>query len=137
MGLPIAQAHPAEIVFAIEALHVIASTVLLNANVAFGAVFGVGTNIVGRFAVVRTFGQPFLDDLAVCGRMIVHAAFKTKCCMAGSAGGTFRADFASSHQMLAIGTGTKTQFRMRFDIVLEGKLLIFVAYVWACHQREH
>ena len=41
--------------------------VLLNANVTLGADFGVGTNIVGRFAVVRTFVPPFLDDLAVCG----------------------------------------------------------------------
>lgn len=52
--LPIAQAHPAEIVFTTKALHVIAATILLDANVTLWTIFCVSTNVVGRLAVVRT-----------------------------------------------------------------------------------
>ena len=36
MCLPVTKAHPAEVVFAVETLHVIAPAVLLNADAAFG-----------------------------------------------------------------------------------------------------
>lgn len=58
VGFPVAQAHPAEVVFAVVALHVVAAAVLLDTDVAFGAVFGVGADVVGCFAVVGTFLQP-------------------------------------------------------------------------------
>ena len=38
MGAPVPQTHPAELVLAVEALHVVAPAVLLNADVAFRAV---------------------------------------------------------------------------------------------------
>ena len=38
MSPPVSEAHPAEIVFAVEALHVIAPTVLFNTDIAFGTV---------------------------------------------------------------------------------------------------
>ena len=38
MSTPVSQAHPAEVVFTIVTLHVIATAVLLYANVALGAV---------------------------------------------------------------------------------------------------
>jgi hypothetical protein len=38
MGAPVAKAHPAELVLAVEALHVVAAPVLLDADVAFRAV---------------------------------------------------------------------------------------------------
>ena len=38
MGAPVSQAHPAELVLAVEALHVVAAAVLLNADVALGTV---------------------------------------------------------------------------------------------------
>lgn len=72
--LPIAQAHPAEVVLARVALHVVAATVLLDANVALGTVFGVGAYVVCRLAVVRTFRQPLLDHVAVSRSVVFHAA---------------------------------------------------------------
>ena len=38
MSPPVSEAHPAEIVFAVEALHVIAPAVLFNTDIAFGTV---------------------------------------------------------------------------------------------------
>ena len=38
MSPPVAQTHPAEVVFTVEALHVIAPAVLLNTDIAFGTV---------------------------------------------------------------------------------------------------
>lgn len=41
MCLPVAKAHPAEVVLAVVALHVVATAVLLNAALALGAVLDV------------------------------------------------------------------------------------------------
>jgi hypothetical protein len=38
MGAPVTKAHPAELVLAVEALHVVTAPVLLDADVAFRAV---------------------------------------------------------------------------------------------------
>ena len=58
MSSPVSQTHPAEVVFTVEALHVVAAAVLLDADVALGAVLGVGGDVVGSFTVVSTLGQP-------------------------------------------------------------------------------
>lgn len=92
MRLPVPQAHPTKVVLAIEALHVIATSVLLDAYVTLGAVFGVCAYIVGRLAVVGTLGQPLLDDLAVGRRMIVHAALETESRVTDLADGTLGRD---------------------------------------------
>ena len=55
---PVSKTHPAEVVFTVEALHVVAAAVLLDADVALGAVLGVGGDVVGSFTVVSTLGQP-------------------------------------------------------------------------------
>ncbi len=34
--------------------------------------------VVGSFAVVRTLGEPALDGLAVCGRVVVVTALEAK-----------------------------------------------------------
>ena len=65
MSPPVAETHPAEVVFAVEALHVVTASVLLNADIALGTVLGVGRDVVRSLAVVRTLGQPPLDGLAV------------------------------------------------------------------------
>lgn len=72
--LPVPQAHPAKVVLAVEALHVIAAAVLLDADVTLGTVLGVGADVVGRFAVVGALCEPLADDLAIGGRVIVHPA---------------------------------------------------------------
>ena len=38
MSSPVAETHPAEVVFAVEALHVVTASVLLNADIALGTV---------------------------------------------------------------------------------------------------
>ena len=38
MSPPVAETHPAEVVFAVEALHVVTPSVLLNADIALGTV---------------------------------------------------------------------------------------------------
>lgn len=88
--LPVADAHPAEIVFAIEALHVIAAAVLLNADVTARTVFGVCTDVVGRFTVIGALGQPASDHPAIGGRMIISAALIAKRCATCTARGFLR-----------------------------------------------
>jgi len=90
--LPVAQAHPAEVVLTIKALHVVAAAVLFDADVTLGAVFGVGADVVGRLAVVGALGQPLLDHLAVGGRMVVHAAPEAEARVTSLANGTFGGD---------------------------------------------
>lgn len=55
MCLPISEAHPAKVVLAVEALHVITATVLLDADVTLGTILRVSAYVIGRFAIVRTF----------------------------------------------------------------------------------
>lgn len=128
--LPVADAHPAEIVLTVEALHVIAAAVLLDADVAFRAVFGVRTDVVGRFAVVGALGQPTFDHLAVGRCMVVGAAFETERRVARRANGLLRCDVARLNDDLAVRSRTETQFRMGFDVVEEGKLLVAIAHHW-------
>lgn len=90
--LPVAHAHPAKVVLAVEALHVIAAAVLLNADVALRTVFSVRTDVVGRFAVVRALGQPALDHLTVGRRMVVGAALEAERGIARSADRLLRRD---------------------------------------------
>lgn len=78
MTFPVTQTHPTKIMFTIVTLHMITTAILFNANVTIGTVFCVSTYVIGRFAVVRTFGEPTLNHLAVGRCMIVSAAFKTK-----------------------------------------------------------
>ncbi len=91
--------------FAVVALHVVAASVLLNADVAFRAlkegdkkkqfihcsvestwnrkkapppyVFGVCRDVVCGLAVVRTLGEPQPDGVTVGGRMVLRAALET------------------------------------------------------------
>jgi hypothetical protein len=94
---PVTQAHPAKVVLAPVALHMIAATILLYTNLALGTNlkhksttlttlnviattatdFGMSTNVVGRFAIIGTFGQPLPDRVAISGRMIVAPASET------------------------------------------------------------
>ena len=65
MSSPVPQAHPAEVMLAVVTLHVIATTVLLDANIALGAVLGVGRDIVRCLGVISALRQPSPDSLAV------------------------------------------------------------------------
>lgn len=39
MSFPVPKAHPTEVMFTVVALHMITASILLNANVAFGALY--------------------------------------------------------------------------------------------------
>ena len=65
MGPPVPEAHPAEVMLTVVALHVVAATVLLDTNITLGAVLGVGRDIVCCLRIISTFGQPAPDSLAV------------------------------------------------------------------------
>lgn len=98
--LPIAEAHPAEVVLAVEALHVVTAAVLFDANVTLRAVLRVGTDVVGRFAVVGAFGQPLADDLAIGWSMIVGTTAEAKRTRTHLAGGFLRADVRAADDYL-------------------------------------
>ena len=66
MCSPVPQTHPAEVVLAVIALHVVTAAILLDADIALGTVLGVGRDVVRSLAVVRTLGQPPPDSLTVC-----------------------------------------------------------------------
>lgn len=54
----------------------ITSTILFDTDMTFWAVFRIHRNVVRRLTVIRTFGQPFLDDLTIGRCMIVQPAFE-------------------------------------------------------------
>ena len=78
MSSPVSQTHPAEVVFTVEALHVVAAAVLLDADVALGAVLGMSGDVVGSLAVVSTLGQPSPDCLAVRGGVVGVGALEAE-----------------------------------------------------------
>ena len=75
---PVAETHPAEVVLTVEALHVVAASVLLDADVALGAVLGMSGDVVGSLAVVSTLGQPSPDCLAVRGGVVGVGALEAE-----------------------------------------------------------
>ena len=101
MCFPIAQAHPTEVMFTVVTLHVITTTIFLNTDVAFWAlrenvigymkkkfshdalnlcltyIFRMSWNIIGRFTIVCTFGEPSLDSLTSCWRVVLATTVKT------------------------------------------------------------
>ena len=58
MSSPVSKTHPAEVMFAVKALHVIAAAVLLDTDIALGAVLRVRRDVVRCLAVVRALRQP-------------------------------------------------------------------------------
>lgn len=93
---PISKAHPAEVVFTIITLHVVASTILLYADMTFWTlqkdftmhpfsrcmfalqamrdthIFGMSTNVIRRLGIIRAFCQPFLNCTAIGRCMVIH-----------------------------------------------------------------
>lgn len=110
MGLPIAKAHPAKVMLTIEALHMITSTVLFDANVTLRTVLRVCTDVVGRFAVVGAFGEPLTDDLAIGWRVIVSPTAETEGSQTHLAGCFLRANIRTANDYL----NTKRNKLLRF-----------------------
>jgi hypothetical protein len=71
---PNAHTHPAELVAAFSAGHVVASAILLDGGLAFGALFGMCRYPVGSFRVVLTFLDPLVDQRAWSRLVIVEGA---------------------------------------------------------------
>lgn len=85
----------------------VAAAVLLDADVALRAVFGVCADVVGRFAVVRAFRQPPLDRGAVCGRVVVVAAHKAERKAAAAADDPLRTPVRAADHNLTVGAGAE------------------------------
>ena len=65
MSSPVPQAHPAEVMLAVVALHVVTATILLDTNITLGTVLDMGRDIVSRFRIVGTLCQPASDCFAI------------------------------------------------------------------------
>lgn len=98
--LPVTQTHPAEIVFTVVALHMIAAAILLDADIAFGAIFSVCAYIISSLAVVSAFSQPLPYYLAIGRGVVVGATFKAKRRIACFAGGFFGRQVSSAYDNL-------------------------------------
>jgi len=85
----------------------IAATILLYTNLALGANFGMSTNVVGRFAIIGTFGQPLPDRVAISGRMIVAPASETKSRFARMTDDTLGLVFFGPNDHVTVRTRTK------------------------------
>lgn len=109
VSLPVTETHPAKVVLAVEALHMIAAPVLLDADVTLGTVLRVRTDVVRRLAIVRTLGQPLADDLTVRWRMIVGTAPEAEARFAHLAGRLLRANVLAADNDLWGGRNGKAK----------------------------
>jgi len=76
---PGTHAHPAKLVLALFASHVIATTVLLNGALTFATLFRIAFDPVCRLAVIAALLQPHLRDITQYRSMVaVDVATKTK-----------------------------------------------------------
>ena len=119
---PVPEAHPAEVVFAVEALHVVAATVLLNTDVALGAIFSVSGDVVGSLAVVSTFVEPLPDCLAIRGGVVRVGALETELGLAGDADDLLGHAVLGLHHDITVGTRTKAEVGVAADVVDEGEV---------------
>ena len=98
VSFPIAQAHPAKVMFTSITLHVVTTTVLFYTNLALGAhliamkkisltlmkrtnnsaYFSMSRDVVGRFAIICTLGQPLPNGFAIGRSVIFTSTSKTK-----------------------------------------------------------
>ena len=103
VSLPITQTHPAKIVFAAITLHVVTSSIFFNANLALRTnlvikklifnisfpfkmfvesecypYFSMSRDVVGRFAIICTFGQPMSNRFTIGWCMVFTSTSKTK-----------------------------------------------------------
>uniref|UniRef100_A0A8D8T8B4 Uncharacterized protein n=1 Tax=Cacopsylla melanoneura TaxID=428564 RepID=A0A8D8T8B4_9HEMI len=106
---PITKAHPAELMLAMIALHVVTAPVLFNTNVTLGTVFGVRGNVVGRFAVVSTLGEPLLDDDTVRGGVILDTTLEAEAGRTAATSGSLGFALSRSHHYTTVGPGAEAQ----------------------------
>lgn len=64
--------------FTIKTLHMIATTIFLDAYVTPWAVLSVSTYIIRCLTIIGAFRQPTPNSIAVSRGVVVGAAFKTK-----------------------------------------------------------
>jgi hypothetical protein len=123
--------------FTFGALHVIASSILLNADVTLGTVFSVSTNVVGCFRVICTLREPFPDCGAVCGGVIHLTTLETEDLVA-----PITLHSASSRLLYPDNHGTvctraQLELVMTLHIVPEEVAPVFVFQFFIGKQRKH
>ena len=119
MSPPVPETHPAEVVLAVEALHVVAAPVLLNADVALGAIFSVSGDVVGSLAVVSALVEPLSDCLAISGGVVRVGALETELGLAGDADDLLGHAVLGLHHDITIGTRTEAEVWVAPHVVNE------------------
>lgn len=108
--LPRTQANPTEVCLAILILayHVIAAAVLLDGDVALGALLGVGGNPVGRLRVVVAFFYPLAQQVTFHRVVPILAAVEAKRVTALT-GDRTGLHVLHLYRVVAVGRGTPPQ----------------------------
>ena len=119
MSPPVPETHPAEVVLAVEALHVVAAPVLLNADVALGTIFSVSGDVVGSLAVVSALVEPLSDCLAISGGVVRVGALETELGLAGDADDLLGHAVLGLHHDITIGTRTEAEVWVAPHVVNE------------------
>lgn len=117
--------------------HMIAATVLLNANVALRAVLCVCWDIIGSLAVVGAFREPLFDGDAIGWSVIIVSTSEAERGLAHLARSLLSSQILRPDDHLAIRSGTKPKLGMRLHVVLECKLLVLVANIRTWHEIEN
>lgn len=115
----------------------IAASILLNADVALGTVFSVGTNVVGRFRVICTLREPFPDCGAVCGGVIHLTTLETEDFVAPIALHSASSRLLYSNNHGTVCTRTQLELVMTLHIVPEEVAPVFVSQFFTGKQRKH
>lgn len=115
----------------------ITASILLDADVALGTVFSVSTNVVSRFGVVCTLGEPFPDCGAVCGGVIHLSTLETEDLAAPialhSAGS--RLLYPDNHG--AVCTGAQLELEMALHIVSKEVAPVFISQFFIGKQGKY
>merc|ERR1719328_286680 len=122
MAPPVPKAHPAEIVFAVVTLHVIATPVLLDTNVALWAILCVSRDVIGSFTIIGALRQPPFNCVTVSGSVVGVPAFEAKPGLTGSTDCVLGDTLLSFNHNGAVWTRAKPQVGMTPDIVEETKV---------------
>jgi hypothetical protein len=116
---PETHAHPAELMLALPAGHVVTAPVLLNGRLALGAFLGVGRYPIGSLRIVLAFLEPLFDEGTWCWEMVVQAAPKTEVVLALTVDG-----WHNLRQILLPHTAFDSKFTIRSRAPLQSLLVI-------------
>lgn len=86
----------------------IASSILFDTDVTFGAIFSVGRDVIGSLRIISTLCQPLLDGDTIGGRMILTPAFEAERGLAVLAGHSSRQGILCPDNCITIDSWTES-----------------------------